>query len=75
MGEIIGKLGLRTISPTQTAISYLVDAVRAGRRCLGDGKGECRDDQAGQVDVGAGVRASGLVAQRLNEFCSRMRFT
>jgi trk system potassium uptake protein TrkA len=27
--EFFGKLGLRTISPTQTAISYLVDAVRA----------------------------------------------
>jgi trk system potassium uptake protein len=27
--EFFGELGLRTISPTQTAISYLVDAVRA----------------------------------------------
>jgi len=27
--EFFGRLGLRTISPTQTAISYLVDAVRA----------------------------------------------
>jgi trk system potassium uptake protein TrkA len=27
--EFFGKLGLRTISPTQTAISYLVEAVRA----------------------------------------------
>jgi len=27
--EFFGKLGLRVISPTQTAISYLVEAVRA----------------------------------------------
>lgn len=27
--EFFGKLGLRTISPTQTAISFLVDEVRA----------------------------------------------